>query len=165
MERTKLLSLAVIGLLLLNIGTIGYLMLRGGHPPHSDRPPGPPDSLEEGPARIIIERLQLDDTQTRLYHELIKEHRQQTRQLNDQSAGLYRAYYRLLEAPRPDTTQAAALSRQIANNQRTLAQVNFRHFAQLKALCRPDQLPAFTALLNDLTDLFNRPPHPPRPQP
>lgn len=62
MNRTKLLTIAVIGLLLLNLGVLGMMFL--SKPPH---PPMPPEMhggpRPDGPKQIIIDRLHLDAAQ------------------------------------------------------------------------------------------------------
>lgn len=160
MERTKLLTLAVIGLLLLNLLTVGFLVLKPNRPPHPDHPPGPPDT--EGPAAIIIDRLHFDQVQQQSYRQLVAQHQKQTRLLNDQMAQLYRAYYGLLTTTQPDSTQTMTLSQQIADNQRAQAQLNFDHFKQIKALCHADQQADFANLVSDLARLFGRHQRPPR---
>lgn len=159
MERTKLLTVAVIGLLLLNLLTIGYLVLR----PDERRGPGqngPPGGGE--PSTVIIERLQFDSLQQQQYAQLINAHQKQTRALSRQSVELFRAYYGLLEAVQPDTAQANSLSQQIAQNQRNQARLNFAHFEEIKRLCRPDQQAAFNQLVSELSRLFGRQQRPAR---
>jgi Spy/CpxP family protein refolding chaperone len=160
MERTKLLTLASIGLLLLNLLTIGFLVLKPGQAVRPGHPPGPPGA--EGPIAVIIERLQLDATQQAQYQQLVREHQHQARVLHEQSAQLFRDYYGLLESNHPDSAQATTLSQQIATNQQNMAQLNFTHFSQIKALCRPDQLANFNRLVSDLAKLFGQQPRPPR---
>ncbi|MEZ0485140.1 periplasmic heavy metal sensor [Fibrella aquatica] len=161
MERTKLLTIAVIGLLLLNLITIGFLVFRPGilrRDGLGDSRPG------EGPSRIIIERLQFDAGQQEQYRHLIRAHQQQTRVLTQQSILLHQAYYSLLDAEKPDSEQATSLSRQIGQNQQAQAQLNFSHFDDIKALCRPEQQANFRKLVSELSQLFGkqqRPHHPP----
>lgn len=153
MERTKLLTVAVLGLLLLNLITIGFLVLRSG----KQRGPEQHRSLNgEGPSRIIIGRLNFDSQQQQQYQKLIAAHQKQTRLLADQSVQLYRDYYGLLKETQPDNMRASSLGSQIAQNQREQAELNFAHFKAIKALCRPEQQAAFEALVNDLSRLFGR---------
>lgn len=155
MNQTRLLTWAVVGLLLLNLGTLGYLALRprGLHPP--GLPGGPPP---DGPAALIIDRLQFDEAQQAQYRTLVDRHRQASARLAELSTELHQRYYKLLSRAQPDTAAAQSLSRQIAANQQAIAELNFAHFAQIRALCRPEQLPAFTRLLDDLTHLFRNAP-------
>ncbi len=163
MERTKLLTIAVIGLLLLNLLTVGFLVVRPmpNRPPHPDHPPGQSDT--EGPETIIIERLHFDPTQQKQYHQLVIRHRSQARDLNGQMVQLYKSYYGLLASDQPDSVRANALSKQIATNQGAQAELNFDHFKQISALCRPDQQADFHRLVSDLSSLFDHSQHPPRP--
>ncbi|SOD88060.1 Spy/CpxP family protein refolding chaperone [Spirosoma fluviale] len=161
MERTKLLTLAVVGLLLLNLLTIGFLFLKPDHPQQPEQGPGRPGA--ESPAAVIIERLHMDANQQAQYRQLVQVHQAQTRTLNQKTAQLYRTYYGLLEAPTYDAQQANVLSEQIADNQRAIAQLNFDHFNQIKSLCRPDQQTDFKRLVSDLARLFGRQQRPQRP--
>lgn len=153
MNQTRLLTWAVVGLLLLNLGTLGYLALRphGLHPPGPGHPGMPPPG---SPATLIIDRLHFDEGQQARYRRLVRQHQQASAQLAEASTSLYQRYYKLLSQAWPDTAATQLLSRQIAANQQAVAELNFTHFAQIRALCRPDQLPAFVRLLDDLTQLF-----------
>jgi periplasmic protein CpxP/Spy len=157
MERTKLLTIAVVGLLILNLLTIGFLILNTNRA----RWPEPPEQNRGGgPARIIIERLRLNEQQQQAFEKLRDGHHKQSDKLSKQAVELYRAYYELLTAEQPDTVQANELSRQIAQNQLAVAKLNFDHFAEIKALCRSDQQADFTRLVGDLNRLFGRQPRP-----
>ena len=163
MERTKLLTVAVIGLLLLNLLTVGFLIVKPmrNRPLHPDHLPEQSDS--NGPESIIVERLHFDPTQQKQYHQLVTRHRSQTRNLSSQMVQLYKDYYGLLASDQSDSARANALSEQIAANQRAQAELNFDHFKQINALCRPDQQGDFHRLVSDLSNLFGHPQHPPRP--
>lgn len=151
MERTKLLTIAVVGLLILNLLTIGFLVLITNRP----RQPGPPDQNGPGrPARVIIERLRLDEQQKQVFEKLRDAHRLQIEHLSAQSVQLYRSYYGLLAFEKPDMARANALGQQIAQNQLAVAKLNFDHFGDIKGLCHPDQQTDFTRLVDDLSRLF-----------
>ncbi|QMW02036.1 periplasmic heavy metal sensor [Spirosoma foliorum] len=160
MERTKLLTLAVLGLLLVNLLTIGFLIFRSDQSPHKDQMQGPqPD--DKGPSRLIIARLHFDEQQQKQYLDLVRQHKQQTMQLNTKSIRLFQSYYGLLTQVHPDSTKSS-LVRQIADVQQQIAELNFSHFQQIKSLCRSDQQADFAKLVTDLARLFGqrqRPPH------
>ncbi len=160
MERTKLLTVAVLGLLLLNMFTIGFLMVNAD----AFRRPESPRQNGDGPARLIMDRLGFNEEQRQDYQKLVAAHRGQTKVLSAQSVQLHRSYYELLLPKEPDTVRENVLSQQIAQNQRAVAKLNFEHFAQIKALCRPDQQADFTRLVGDLSRLFGHQPRPPQPQ-
>jgi len=161
MNRTKLLTIAVIGLLLLNAGTLGMLLLRGpGHHPHGDMPPPPPRG--EGPKHIIMERLHFDDAQRKQYEALIDDHRKRSDELHEASRNLHKELYSLLAADTADKARASALILLIADNQKITDHLNFEHFQQIKAICRPEQLSDFKELSKELSELFGPKGPPPR---
>ncbi|GAB2598707.1 Spy/CpxP family protein refolding chaperone [Spirosoma areae] len=161
MERTQLLTIAVIGLLLLNLLTIGFVVMKLNQPSFADRSDQRPG--HEGPADIIIERLHFDQSQQQAFGQIRKAHHAQTEQLQKQMRQLVSSYYGLLASAHPDSTQAIAFSQEIAQNQQEQAQLNFRHFQEIRALCRPDQQADFTKLAGDLARLFGQQQRPPRP--
>jgi protein CpxP len=154
MERTKWLTFAVIGLLLLNLATIGFLVFKPGGGPQS-RPGGGPPGREE-PAAIIIARLHFDQNQQQAYRKLVDQHQKKMRILNEQMKQLHQQFYGLLAATSTDSVRKTALSQQIADNQKAQAELNFRHFEQIKTLCRPDQQADFKELASELARLFGR---------
>ena len=160
MERTKLLTFAVIGLLLLNLLTISFLVLKSNPLLRPDQPFKQPGG--EGPARLIIDRLHFDEQQQQQYLEMARQHHDQTERLNVKSVQLFQDYYSLLTAAKLDSAKANLLSRQIADIQRQIARLNFTHFQAIKSLCRPNQQVYFTQLVGDLARLFGRQQQPPR---
>lgn len=77
MEKTKLLTITVIGLLLVNLATLSFLFLSGPKPgklPHKGRPE---------PREIIIEKLHFDAKQQQEYDKLIQWHRDEIEYLDD----------------------------------------------------------------------------------
>lgn len=164
MERTKLLTLIIIGLLILNLFTISVVWFKSSSAQLLDHPDLPPPGREE-PSTLIIRRLHFNEQQQRQYRELVAEHQDRTQQLNNQAAQLYRTYYGLLASPSVDTVRANSINQEIAHNQQVTAQLNFSHFQQIKALCRPDQQGYFTNLVDELAHLFGRRQHTPHQPP
>jgi len=152
MTKTRLLTIAVIGLLLLNLSILASFLFSPGP---RVRHISPVDRHE--PKWLVIERLQLDEAQQRAYQVLIDAHRREHHALNDRCRDLKRMLYALLKQDTVDSTRADSLIAQVAETQRVLEQVNFRHFQQLRRICRPDQLSAFDALADELADIFTRP--------
>lgn len=154
MKRETLLTTAVIALLLLNFGTLGFLLLRKpGHPP-------------EGPRRIdrqIVETLSLTDGQKQQFDQLKKAHHAQMLRSDQAYRSALENYFNQLKndsvAPAVlDSLQAIAL--QI---QRERSTITFQHFQELKALCTPEQRKAFDGLIPDLMNIIlpQRPDGPP----
>ena len=146
MEKQKLLTFAVIGLLLLNTGLLAMLWLT------------PKDHKRERPHDFIIRSLQLDPTQQQQYEALIPLHRQQVEQLRHESHGMQRELIGLLKAPAPDLKKADSIAELIAHNRKEIELINFRHFSDIRALCRPEQQKLFDSLTDQIVALFRPPP-------
>jgi periplasmic protein CpxP/Spy len=161
MNRTKLLTIAVIGLLFLNLGTLGILFF--SRPPH---PPMPPEmrggQRGEGPKQIMIERLHLDAIQQKAYELLITDHRTQTNDLREASQKMHDQLFSLLKETSENKIQTDSIITEIANNQKAIEHLNFDHFNAIKNLCKGTQLDDFNALAEELGNLFSPKP-PPRP--
>ncbi len=117
-------------------------------PPHMHRP--------GGPKNIIIERLELDESQVAAYEAQIEDHREQIRQQERQIAALKGKLYSIL-----GTQQEArknALLEDISKVQAEIESIHYAHFEDIRSLCRDDQLASFELLSQDLAELF-LPPH------
>jgi Spy/CpxP family protein refolding chaperone len=149
MNRTKLLTIAVIGLLIINLGTLGMMFLaKSVHPMHPEGPNG------EGPKKIIIERLHFDEQQQQKYQLLVDEHMDKTKELHNESRGMHDELFVLLKEEPVDKTKADSMIQSIANNQKAIEQLNFEHFQKIKMLCKPEQVKEFNSLVDELGELF-----------
>lgn len=155
MSRTKLLTVSVIALLLLNFGTLAFLLF-GRSPEH-----GPPPGAGEGPKYVIIARLHFNKTQQQQYSEMVDEHRSKSRELNGRSRELHDELFQLLKAKDMDDARKTELIGLIAENQKAIERLNTDHFLQIKSLCKGVQLEHFDRLVDDLGRLF-APQHPPK---
>jgi protein CpxP len=150
MSKVNWLTGAVVVLLLLNITLLAVLYRSGSHRP------GPPRG--EGPKRLVVERLHFDADQVAAYEALIAEHQEAIR-LNDRAMMAARnSLYANLQTQ--DAVISDSLFATIATIQRNIEQVHFAHFADIRALCRPDQLHHFETLSKDLAEVFAQR-HPP----
>ncbi len=146
MTRTRLLSIAVVALVVLNLTTLGVLFFR--RPPH-------PHGRHEGPRAIIIERLQLDADQVKVYEGLIRDHRGKIEELDRHMLELRG---RLYDAEYP--LSADSIISLIGETQSTIERTHTDHFARIRAICRPDQLPLFDSMTKDLAGFFRNGPPP-----
>ncbi|MCW3084189.1 MAG: hypothetical protein JWP12_1555 [Bacteroidetes bacterium] len=151
MNRTKLLTITVLGLLLINISMLCVLIIHRPHHPPMGEMNGPPG---EGPKRIIIARLHFDDAQQQRYQVLIDEHRKKMRELNDATRKLHDSLFTLLKDATIDQAKADTLMQQIAANQKQTDELNFDHFQKIKSICKPEQLKDFNELVEELGALF-----------
>jgi protein CpxP len=147
MEKTKLLTIAVIGLLLINLGTLGFLLLtnKQHRPPHGGRPE---------PKEIIIEKLNLDKNQQNDYAKLIQWHRGEITRLDDNVRQAKNELYSQLNETETNAKTKDSLIAVINSNQKQIEQTHFKHFEDIKKLCRKDQMENFNDLTEELARIF-----------
>lgn len=159
MKKTKLLTITVIGLLLLNFAILAFLLVSGprGHKRPTDRPDGRPN-----PREIIIERLHFDDNQQKEYAELIKWHRGEIKKLDSNIRQTKNELYYQLNQTEVNLKTKDSLITLLNSYQKQVEETHFKHFEDIKKLCHQDQLEDFNELTEDLSRIFapNKPPRP-----
>lgn len=156
MEKTKLLTITVIGLLLLNFATIGFLFLngpKGNRPPHLDR---------QEPKAVIIEKLHFDANQQKEYDKLIQWHHQEINQLDDQIRQTKNELYSGLSEKEINIKTKDSLITLLNSYQKQIEETHFKHFQDIKKLCKPEQQEDFKMLTEEMSRIFA--PKPPMPR-
>jgi protein CpxP len=156
MEKTKLLTIAVIGLLLLNLATLGFLFLngpKGNRPPHGGKPE---------PKEIIIEKLHFDANQQKDYENLIQWHRSEITKLDDNIRQAKNELYSQLNQSEVNAKAKDSLITVINSNQKQIEETHFKHFEDIKKLCHKDQMEDFNELTEELSRIFAPKPRRPR---
>ena len=159
MKKTKLLTITVIGLLLLNFAVLAFLFVSGprGHKQPTDRAEGRPN-----PREIIIERLHFDDNQQKGYDNIVQWHKGQIKKLDENLRSAKNELYTQLKQPQVDIKFKDSLIAVINTNQEQIEETHFKHFEDIKKLCHQDQLEDFYELTEDLSKIFapNKPTRP-----
>lgn len=150
MNKMKFYIVLVIVLLLINMALVVFYI---GSRSEGKRPPKPRE--------VIIDRLKLDDDQVARYDELIHWHRSNAdaklRAIQQYKSRLYASLNKS-----PDSTGINALTDSIALAHKQLEYIHYKHFTDIRQLCRPDQQEAFRKLSRDLAKLFHGNGPPPR---
>jgi Spy/CpxP family protein refolding chaperone len=147
MKKETLLTVAVVALLLLNFGTLGFLLIRRAPHAGGGRP-------GEGLDRHIVEVLQLDDAQKQQFAKLKTEHHSQMLLSDAAYREALENYFDLLKNDTVDQRLQDSLMSDMTRIQNERATVTYRHFADLKAMCRPEQKQRFEALLPELLQVI-----------
>ena len=149
MNKTKLLSIACLSLLLINVGLLIFVFSGNRHKPNGDRN-----------RNIIIKQLGFDNQQVMQYDSLILLHRKKMNIKNDsidiERQKLYSLLNNKIEIATKDSIFMA-----VAKQQTSLEAVNFEHFSAIKKLCKPNQLSQYAALTKQLSKLFSKEHKPP----
>lgn len=157
MEKTKLLTISVIGLLLLNLGTLSFVFLNGQKEHRG------PHEQEPRPKDIIIEKLHFDAAQQKEYEKLIDWHQHEIRSYDDSIREVKNELYQQLSLQQTHSKLKDSLTSLLADYQKQIEATHFKHFEDIKKLCSPNQLQDFNVLTEELSRLFapkhHRPEH------
>jgi hypothetical protein len=153
MDKTKLLTITVIGLLLLNFFTLGFLFFKGQKAQRQGRPE---------PKEIIIEKLHFDVAQQKEYAKLIQWHRGEIRSLDGNIREVKNDLYSQLSQAEVNVKAKDSLITLLNSYQKQIEETHFKHFEDIKKLCHSDQLDDFNDLTEELGRIFspNKPPKP-----
>ena len=155
MEKTKLLTIAVIGLLVINFGTLGFLLLNG-------KGQRSPQEGRQKPKEIIIKKLRFDEAQQKKYAKLIKWHRGEITKLDGNIREAKNELYSQLLKLETNVKAKDSLILVISFNQKQIEETHFKHFEDIKKLCHKDQMENFNDLTVELSRIFAPKPHRPR---
>ncbi len=144
MQEAKFLRLVIVFLLLLNLGTLGFLWLGGR--------PGPPagDRDHENAAQYLRRKLNFTDIQEAKYRTLREAHHAAVENIRDDMRAQERSMYVLLSLPAmADSGKSLACMDSIAAFQRRVEQITFDHFREVRALCTPEQQREFDIVIGE----------------
>ena len=147
MNRSKF-YLLLIGLLIIsNLATVFFVMQKRNYKPYND-----------GPKKIIIEKLAFDKEQTVAYEKLIDQHKKDIRTNDQKIIQLKKELYSLLLEG--NTKQKIdSLTIEIGRTQQEIERIHLNHFKDIKTICTPEQMPNFDLLVGELAILFNKKSH------
>jgi len=154
MSKVRILSIALVLLLVLNGITLFMLVDHQG--PNDGVPP------RDRPKMMVMERTGFDTDQVRAYEALIDRHRAAILSQDEALGYARRDLFNDLRAA--DPVRRDSIVQRIAALQAQVEMINHAHFAEVRALCKPDQLPRFDAMIGELASFFGkRRPEGPRP--
>jgi protein CpxP len=152
MKRETLLTLTVCALLIINIGTLAYLIAGK----RDERPRG-----NKVVDKLIIEGLKLNETQIDQFEELKHDHRSQINEVERKERKLQKAYFELLQQAQPDHAVADSVSHLLGAIQQEKLQITFDHFSDLRGICNSEQKVLFDSLIADISRALMMAPKPP----
>lgn len=156
MSKIKLLSIAVIGLLVINLCMVSFLLMK--RPPfHPERKPpmgqhGRPPMKEDGPKKIIAEHLHFDKQQVVDYDKLIASHLSSVKALDDSIRITKNNLYQTLISTNFEDKDLLIV--RLGTFQKQIEEIHYNHFADLKELCKPNQIEDYNKLTKELARFF-----------
>lgn len=142
MKKESALKAAVVALLVLNLGTLGFLFSRHKH--------GRPMPFD----KQIIETLKLDDTQQNTFKTLKNAHHEQMLASDRAYSDALKNYFGLLNRETVPPAVQDSLLRVLTSIQKDRAVATYAHFSDLKALCTPEQKKRFETLLPEVMGII-----------
>lgn len=154
MNKIKLLTYSVFALLLVNIISLVFVIQSNKrndwrHP--NERP---------RPDQIIIKKLHFDEQQKEDYQKLIHWHRSKINGFDAQIRETKQELYLQLLKSNTDERVKDSLVNNLTDFQKQIEMTHFKHFQDIKNICRPNQMQDFNELTEELALIFNRGPKP-----
>jgi periplasmic protein CpxP/Spy len=126
MKREKVLWIGISILAILNIICLLFIVLRGGERPNNRFD------------KVLIESLQLNESQIERFEQMKRQHRMRIDQLDDQMQIRFGQYFGLLTGSR-DQKKEDSLKNELAELYKQKIEITYQHFAEIKAMCSPEQ--------------------------
>lgn len=183
-DKNKILTVAVVILLLTNIGILSLLWfdrLPSGH--HDRMPPpermSPPDRMPspegkpfqndrrqrgDGPKEFLIHELNFNENQKQDYQILIDEHKSDMKRLTEKIRNDKERLWNNLSGSDSNYVSAESISAEIGTDQKEIELVTFKHFQKVREICDDTQKKKFDELINEVLNMMgqNNPPPPPQ---
>lgn len=147
MNKFKFLTYSIIGLLFLNIGIICFLFF--------SRPNRRPIQMNRSPKEIIVEKLHFDSNQIDKYETIIKIHKDQIDSLDMRNKVIKSELYSQLKSPVVAKAKKDSIINLFLVNQKRIEELHFKHFQDIKNICKTSQLQDFNSLTEELSKMFS----------
>ncbi len=149
-KQKRYLFLVIIVLIVLNMATLVMLWLGGPQRPAQHRGPGRPKQERAQIQRLLKNELGFDDKQAEQYLKLRQEHREQTRQLNDEMRRIKKQMFDEVLEDIPQPMLSDSLLKLTQKKQSKIEQLTYQHFLDLKKLCKPEQKDKLKLLMHEM---------------
>jgi protein CpxP len=149
MNKVKFLYIIIVLLVATNASVLLGVYLHRPHHPHN----------EGGPKKFIIEKLGLDEAQTKTYDIIIKQHRSSIKSIENNIRKNKDVLFTLLKED--DVTKKDSIITNLGALQMEIESAHYIHFEAIKKICNDEQLERFDDLTKELGRLFS-PPKPPK---
>jgi protein CpxP len=141
MKNNKILSIAVILLLITNIALIAFMLSEKKKRPDGKRPGG------REPYSMMVKELGMTDQQQKDYKEMKEAHFKNVRPLFDSIRAAKTAFYSLIKNGPVSDSVIDAYTAGISAKQAALEKATFAHFRQVRNIFTAEQQPKYDSFL------------------
>jgi protein CpxP len=139
-STTRILTIAVVLLLLANITLVYFLVSARKHA--SDRRQGRGEPFE-----MMVKELNMTDQQQKDFKQLKEDHFKNVRPLFDSVRNAKTAFFQLTKDPSVNDSTLNAYEQRVTQQQSKLDFLTFEHFRKVRALFTPEQQPKFDSFI------------------
>ena len=157
MRRERFYAIVVILLLLLNMGTLGYLFTTRD----SGRAPvvlhGGEGGPHQRPEDIMIERLKLDDAQQEQLYDFIHWHRRSTDSVQHHIKALQKDLFALVQQDEMNVALRDNLLKEIEQCESAKHLITIQHFHDIRSMLKPEQKELFNEFMGEVGSRITAP--------
>ena len=147
--RQRWLLVLVAILFLTNIATLSIIWFKK---PPPNNPMNDPGRREKKMGQFMVDQMKFDTVQAAAYWKLRDSLVTIQRPVMDSIRNAKLSFFDLLNQPHINDSMLVARSNEIAYLQKRLDLLTFRHFQNVRALCRPDQLQKFDTVIKEIVN-------------
>lgn len=147
--QQKWLLVLVAILFLTNIATLSIIWFKKPRPNATNNVSG---RREKRMGQFMIDQLKFDSAQAAAYSALRDSLVNRQRPVMDSIRNARKRFYELLNQPHVYDSVLQARGNEIAGLQKKLDLITFRHFQQVRTLCRPDQLQKLDTVVKEIVN-------------
>ena len=148
--RQRWLLVLVAILLLTNIATLSIYWLK--KPDHDNGPGRNPGEREKRMGQFMVDQMKFDADQEAAYWKMRDSMMNIQKPVMDSIRSSKKRFFDLLNQPDATDSLLTAHSNEIADLQKKLDIVTFRHFQKVRSICRPDQLEKFDTVIKEIVN-------------
>jgi periplasmic protein CpxP/Spy len=148
--RQRWLLVLVAILLLTNIATLSIYWLK--KPDHDGGPGRDPGNREKKMGQFMVDQMKFDASQEASYWKLRDSMITIQKPVMDSIRSSKKRFFDLLNQPGTTDSLLIARTNEIADLQKKLDLVTFRHFQKVRGICRPDQLQKFDTVIKEIVN-------------
>ena len=149
-QKPKILTIVIIGLLVINLGTLGFLWFHKAPIFHHEFPPF---GEMRGPGEMkgfLEDQLNLNDKQREEFNSLREEHHKEIMVIQDSIRTLKDRMFEQLSANPPDSLKTNSIAGAIGENQKRIELLAFGHFQKVRSICDDNQKQKFDKITKDI---------------
>jgi protein CpxP len=143
MNKSKLLFIAVIVLIMINITTLYFFISKGKKSKHIE------------PKELIAKRLHFNEKQIIQYDELIKFHRSSIKDMDKSINETKTILFQTLTQTESKKILDSLLQ-EIAQKQLKIEQIHYNHLLDIKKICTENQLQDYNNLTDEFLNIFSK---------